>query len=63
MITLYTAATPNGQKISIALEELGLQYKTVHVDLSKDEQKQDSFLKICPNGRVRHRDSFCDKNA
>ena len=54
MITLYTAATPNGQKMSIALEELGVEYETVHVDLSKDEQKKDSFLKICPNGRVCH---------
>ena len=57
MITLYTAATPNGQKMSIALEELGVEYETVHVDLSKDEQKKDSFLKICPNGRVCHSQS------
>ncbi|WP_321395531.1 glutathione S-transferase family protein [Emcibacter sp.] len=52
MIDLYTAATPNGYKISIALEELGLPY-TVHVlDFGKNEQKSPEYLKINPNGRV-----------
>lgn len=51
-IELFTAATPNGQKTSIILEELGLDYKTTHIDLSKDEQKSDSFTKINPNGRI-----------
>ncbi|KAI9094122.1 glutathione S-transferase [Phlyctochytrium arcticum] len=51
-ITLYTVGTPNGQKASIALEELGIPYKTVKIDFSKQEQKQESFLKINPNGRI-----------
>ena len=52
MIDLYTAATPNGHKISIALEELGLPYLLQTLDLQKGEQKQPDFLKICPNGRI-----------
>ena len=51
-IELYTAATPNGYKVSIALEELKLKYNVIKVDLSKDEQKQDWFLKLNPNGRI-----------
>lgn len=51
-IELLTAATPNGQKFSIFLEELGIPYKTTAIDLSKDEQKQDDFLKTNPNGRI-----------
>jgi glutathione S-transferase len=51
-IELLTAATPNGQKISIFLEELGIPYQTTSIDLSKDEQKSSSFLKINPNGRI-----------
>jgi glutathione S-transferase len=51
-IELLTAATPNGQKISIFLEELGIPYKTTAIDLGKDEQKSASFLKINPNGRI-----------
>ena len=52
MIDLYTAATPNGHKISIALEELSLDY-TLHVlDLSQREQKEPWFLRINPNGRI-----------
>jgi glutathione S-transferase len=42
----------NGQKISIALEEFGLEYETKHIDLSKDEQKQPEFTKVNPNGRI-----------
>lgn len=52
MITLYTAATPNGQKISIALEELGLVYEAHIVDLPAGEQRQPWFLEINPNGRI-----------
>jgi glutathione S-transferase len=52
MIELYTASTPNGQKISIALEELGLPYIVRAVDLGKGEQKEPGFLAINPNGRI-----------
>jgi GST-like protein len=52
MIDLYTAATPNGWKISIALEELGLPYTVHPLAFSKQEQKQEWFLKINPNGRI-----------
>jgi len=52
MITLYTAATPNGIKVSIALEELGLEYAVKPVSLGKLEQKEDWFLRINPNGRI-----------
>jgi GST-like protein len=52
MIDLYTAATPNGYKASIALEELQLPY-TLHVlSFDKREQKSPEFLKINPNGRI-----------
>jgi GST-like protein len=52
MIDLYTAATPNGHKVSIALEELALPY-TVHVvDLARLEQRRPEFLRISPNGRI-----------
>ena len=52
MIDLYTASTPNGWKASVTLEELGLAYETHAISLSENEQKQDWFLKICPNGRI-----------
>lgn len=52
MIELYTAATPNGWKVSITLEELGLPYRVHSLDLSKGEQKQPAFLSINPNGRI-----------
>ncbi len=52
MIELYTAATPNGWKASIALEEMGIPYEVTHLDLTELEQKQDWFLKINPNGRI-----------
>lgn len=52
MITLYSAATPNGYKASIMLEELGLAYDLKVVDLSGGEQKQDWFTRINPNGRI-----------
>ncbi|RMZ86526.1 hypothetical protein DV736_g6254, partial [Chaetothyriales sp. CBS 134916] len=51
-LTLYTDATPNGIKISIALEELGLPYKTEHIDISTNRQKEPWFLAINPNGRI-----------
>lgn len=52
MIDLYTAATPNGHKVSIALEELGLPYTLKVLDLSQNEQKTPAFLAINPNGRI-----------
>lgn len=52
MIDLYTAATPNGHKISIALEELALPYALRVLDLTKNEQKTPQFLAINPNGRI-----------
>ncbi len=52
MIELFTAATPNGYKVSIALEELALPYSVRVLDLAGNEQKQDWFLAINPNGRI-----------
>jgi GST-like protein len=52
MIELYTSKTPNGQKVSIALEEMQLDYNVHHIQLDKLEQKQDSYLKLNPNGRI-----------
>ena len=52
MIDLYTAATPNGWKASILLEELGVPYTLHPISLSKGEQKQPEFLAINPNGRI-----------
>jgi len=51
MIELYTAETPNGWKISIALEELGLPYRVRPIALSKNE-KEEWYLKLNPNGRI-----------
>jgi GST-like protein len=52
MIDLYTAATPNGHKISIALEELALPYTVHALDLGARDQKQPAFLAMNPNGRI-----------
>jgi GST-like protein len=52
MIDLYTAATPNGHKASVALEELGLPYTVHAINLPANEQKQPWFLAINPNGRI-----------
>ncbi|VVP22832.1 Disulfide-bond oxidoreductase YfcG [Pseudomonas fluorescens] len=52
MIDLYTAATPNGHKVSIVLEELGLPYRVHALSFDKKEQKSEDFLKINPNGRI-----------
>ena len=51
-ITLYTAATPNGWKISIALEEMGLPYEVQVIDFATLEQKADWYVKLNPNGRI-----------
>ena len=52
MIELYTAATPNGHKISISLEELGLPYEVHALSFDRQEQKAPEFLRINPNGRI-----------
>ena len=52
MIDLYTAGTPNGYKVSIALEELELDSELHLIDLAADEQKTPAFLQINPNTRI-----------
>ncbi|MEY4767131.1 MAG: hypothetical protein RI907_3804 [Pseudomonadota bacterium] len=52
MIDLYTASTPNGHKVSVALEELGLPYTVHPIDLAAKVQKEDWFLALNPNGRI-----------
>lgn len=49
---LYSLATPNGQKVSIALEEMGLSYESNTIDITKGEQFNEGFLKINPNGKI-----------
>jgi len=63
MIELYTSATPNGWKASVALEEMAFDYQVYAIDLMKGEQKSAAFLKLCPNGRIpaivdRNNDDF-----
>ncbi len=52
MIKLYTAPTPNGKKVSIALEELGLDYEVVRLNMQEEEQKGEAFLAINPNHKI-----------
>jgi GST-like protein len=52
MLTLYTWKTPNGYKLPILLEELGLEYTLVPVNIGKGEQRTPEFLKINPNGKI-----------
>ncbi len=52
MIDLYTWQTPNGYKIHIMLEETGLEYRVIPVDINKGEQFEPDFLKIAPNNRI-----------
>ncbi len=52
MITLYTWPTPNGKKVQIMLEETGLPYKAVPINISKNEQFAPDFLKISPNNKI-----------
>jgi GSH-dependent disulfide-bond oxidoreductase len=52
MITLYTWTTPNGRKISIALEEMGLEYEVKPVNIGKAEQDAADFRAISPNGKI-----------
>jgi len=52
MIRLYTSTTPNGRKISIALEELELPYEMKHIQLANEEQFQPEFLALNPNHKI-----------
>jgi GSH-dependent disulfide-bond oxidoreductase len=51
-IELWTWNTPNGRKVSVALEEMGLPYTVRTVDITKGEQFQPAFLKISPNNKI-----------
>jgi GST-like protein len=52
MIDLYTFGTPNGYKVSIMLEELGLPYTVHTINITKNEQFGEAFLKISPNNKI-----------
>lgn len=52
MIDLYSWDTPNGRKVSIALEEMGLAYEVHPIDILNDEQFSPEFLKISPNNKI-----------
>jgi GSH-dependent disulfide-bond oxidoreductase len=52
MIDLYTDTTPNGYKISIMLEEVGLTYTPHHVDIGTGDQFKPEFLKLSPNNKI-----------
>ena len=51
-IDLYTWSTPNGRKVSIALEEMGLVYDVFPINIGKDDQFDPSFLAISPNNKI-----------
>lgn len=53
MIDLYFAPTPNGHKITLFLEEAGLDYRLIKVDLGKGGQFRPEFLRISPNNKFR----------
>ncbi len=52
MIDLYTWATPNGRKVSIMLEEIGLPYRAIAIDINARAQFEQGFLKISPNNKI-----------
>jgi GST-like protein len=52
MIELYTWSTPNGRKISIALEELGWDYTVYPVDITQGEQRNPAFIALSPNNKI-----------
>ncbi|MBI3515131.1 MAG: glutathione S-transferase N-terminal domain-containing protein [Proteobacteria bacterium] len=52
MIDLYTWPTPNGHKVHIALEEMGLPYTVIPIDIGKGDQFKPDFLKISPNNKM-----------
>jgi GST-like protein len=51
-LQLYSLATPNGQKVSVALEEMGLSYDAHKIDITKGEQFSEDFVKINPNSKI-----------
>lgn len=52
MIKLYTAPTPNGRKVSIMLEEVGLPYEIHRIDMGAGDQFEPAFLEISPNNKI-----------
>ncbi|PCJ25226.1 MAG: glutathione S-transferase [SAR86 cluster bacterium] len=52
MIDLYTWATPNGRKVSIMLEELGLDYRVFPIDITKGDQHEPKFMSLSPNNKI-----------
>jgi GSH-dependent disulfide-bond oxidoreductase len=51
-IEFHSWNTPNGRKISVALEEMGLPYRVIPVNIAKGEQMSPSFLAISPNNKI-----------
>ena len=52
MINLYSSPTPNGRKITIMLEELGVKYNSIFINLEQKEQFSDDFSKISPTNKI-----------
>ena len=52
MIDLYSSATPNGRKITILLEELGIDYNPININLNKKEQFSENFSSISPTNKI-----------
>lgn len=52
MIDLYSWNTPNGRKVSIALEEMGLDYRCIAVDIASNQQFEPEFLEMSPNNKI-----------
>jgi GST-like protein len=52
LIDLYTAPTPNGRKVSIMLEEIGLPYNVVPIDITAGEQRSKEFTELSPNQKI-----------
>jgi len=51
-VKLYTWTTPNGRKVSIALEEMGIPYEAIAIDITKGDQHKPEFLAINPNNKI-----------
>ena len=52
MIDFYTWTTPNGRKVSILLEELGVDYEVHSINITQGDQNSPAFLKISPNNKI-----------